>query len=450
MAQIVGSEQPGPHYSIVFINAFSSLADPRQIRKTLYPLQEILLLVLCAVLSGADDRVAIALYGRQKLDFLRRFLPYEHGTPSHDQLGKLFAALDKEQFQTCFINWVTALRQRVKGVVAIDGKTLRRSFDKAGKKGAIHMVSAWCSGQNLVLGQTQVDKKSNEITAIPQLLDLLTIEGAIVTIDAMGCQRDIAQKILDKQADYILSLKGNQGHMHEDVERFFDKQKKTKKKAKKTTCHETMDKDHGRLETRKVTVCTDVEWLRRRYDWPGLASIVMVEYRSIDAGGKVREETRFYISSLEADAAFMAKAIRDHWGVENGLHWVMDLLFRDDECRIRKGNAPTNFTTIKHMASNLLRLAKAKISLRQKRHQAAWNEDYLFELVTTPGLFNADYLYRYSSSLSKQRTLFHKAFVMFCSSLARRMLSAKLRRRANMPGLMRMRLASSSIATSRT
>lgn len=383
MAQIVGSEQSDSGYSIVFMHAFSSLDDPRQINKAIYPLEEILLLVLCAVLSGADDWVAIALYGEQKLTFLRRFLPYEHGTPSHDQLGKLFAALDKEQFQQCFIDWVTALRQSIKGVVAIDGKTLRRSFDKAGKKGAIHMVSAWCSAQNLVLGQTQVDKKSNEITAIPQLLDLLTIEGAIVTIDAMGCQREIAQKILDKRADYILSLKGNQGNMHEDIERFFAKQKKTKKKGTKTTCHETTATDHGRLETRKVTVYTDVAWLQRRYGWPGLASIVMVEYRSTDASGKGRAETRFYISSLEPEAAFMAKAIRDHWGVENGLHWVMDMLFRDDECRIRKGNAPANFTAIKHMASNLLRLSNAKISLRQKRHQAAWNEDYLFELVTT-------------------------------------------------------------------
>jgi predicted transposase YbfD/YdcC len=383
MAQIVGSEQPNQNDSIVFIDSFSALGDPRQINKATYPLEEILLLVLCAVVSGADDWVAIALYGEQKLTFLRRFLPYKHGTPSHDQLGKLFAALDKEQFQQCFINWVTALRQAIKGVVAIDGKTLRRSFDKAGKKGAIHMVSAWCSEQNLVLGQTMVDKKSNEITAIPQLLDLLTLEGAIVTIDAMGCQRDIAQKIIDKKADYILSLKGNQGNMHEDIERIFAKQKKTKKKGAKTTCCETTEKDHGRLETRKVTVCTDVAWLQRRYGWPGLAAIVMVEYHSTDASGRVRAENRFYISSREADAEFMAAAIRDHWGVENGLHWVMDMLFRDDECRIRKGNAPANFTTIKHMASNLLRLAKGNRSLRQKRHQAAWNEDYLFELVTT-------------------------------------------------------------------
>jgi predicted transposase YbfD/YdcC len=382
MAQIVDTEQPGSNPSIVFLDRFKDLEDPRQLLKTIYPLEEILLLVLCAVLSGADDWVAIALYGEQKQTFLRRFLPYAHGTPSHDQLGKLFAALDKAQFQQCFINWVTALRQAIKGVVAIDGKTLRRSFDKAGKKGAIHMISAWCSGQNLVLGQTMVDKKSNEITAIPQLLDLLTIKGAIVTIDAMGCQRDIARKIIDKEADYILSLKGNRGNMHDNIKRFFEKLKKTKKKIATVFCHEEIEKSHGRIETRKITVCHEVTWLQRRYDWPGLASIVMVEYRSQDASGKLREEIRFYISSLAANAQFMAAAIRDHWGVENGLHWVMDMLFRDDECRIRKGNAPANFTAIKHMASNLLRLSKGKKSLRQKRHQAAWNEDYLFELIT--------------------------------------------------------------------
>ncbi|MCP4493027.1 MAG: ISAs1 family transposase [Gammaproteobacteria bacterium] len=369
-------------HHIGFLEHFKKLEDPRQIKKSTYPLEEILFLVLCAVLSGADDWVAIALYGGKKLDFLRRFLPYENGTPSHDQLGNVFAAIDEKQFQQCFINWVTCLRQAIKGVVAIDGKTLRRSFDKAGKKGAIHMVSAWCSQQNLVLGQTRVDEKSNEITAIPELLDLLDIHGAIITIDAMGCQREIARLIIDKKADYIFSLKGNQGTLRNDVELFLREQEKVKFADTTVSCHETVEKSHGRLEVRKITVCTDIEWLCKRHDWPGLSSIIMVEYTS-EEGEKTRRETRFYISSICAEAEFMAAAIRQHWGVENGLHWVMDMIFRDDECRIRKDNAPANFATIKHMASNILRHSKGKRSMRSKRHEAAWDEDFLFDLITT-------------------------------------------------------------------
>jgi len=379
MAELNGNDE----HSIDFLEHFKDLEDPRQIDKSTYPLDEILLLVLCAVLCGANDWVAIALYGKEKRAFLQIFRPYENGTPSHDQLGYLFAHIDPEQFQQCFVNWVSALQKAIKGVVAIDGKVLRRSFDKAGKKGAINMVSAWCSGQNLVLAQTAVDKKSNEITAIPKLLDLLTIKGAIITIDAMGCQRKIAQKILDKEADYILSMKGNQGNMHKDIARFFKKQKRAKSKNITMCCHKKKEKSHGRNEARKVTVCTDVAWLQKRHDWPGLKSIIVVEYSSKTKAGKSRKETRYYISSLQKEAEFMASAIRDHWGVENGLHWVMDMVFRDDECRIRKGNAPANFATIKHVASNLLRLAKGKISMRQKRHKAAWSETYLMELLTT-------------------------------------------------------------------
>lgn len=370
-----------PRHHIGFIAHFSKLEDPRQLNKSLYPLQEVLLLVLCAVLSGADDWVAIALYGEKKLDFLRRFLPYDNGTPSHDQLGYLFARIDEKRFQQCFINWVTCVRQAVKGVVAIDGKTLRRSFDKAGNKGAIHMVSAWCSGQNLVLGQVKVDEKSNEITAIPELLDLLQIHGAIITIDAMGCQRDIARRIVDKKADYIFSLKGNQGTLREDVELFFEEQMEVDFTDTTVTCHETVEKSHGRIEVRKVIVCAEVGWLRQRHDWPGLESIVMVEYVA-EEGGETRRETRFYISSLRVEAEPMAAYIRDHWGVENGLHWVMDMVFGDDECRIRKDNAPANFATIKHMASNILRSSKGKQSMRQKRHAAAWDDDFLFDMIT--------------------------------------------------------------------
>jgi len=368
-------------HSIDFISHFSSLKDPRQQAKLLYPLDEVLLLTLCAVLSGAENWVAIAAFGRKKLAFLRRFLPFEDGTPSHDQLGIIFAALDGEQFQACFIGWAGGLKTTLDGVVAIDGKTLRRSFDRTSGKGAIHMVSAFASAQHLVLGQRQVDGKSNEITAIPALLDLLCLKGAIVTMDAMGCQRQIAQKIITGGADYILALKGNQGRLRDDVELFMHEQAGVNFCDTTVTCRDDVEKSHGRLETRKVTVCTDVSWLDARHHWPGLASIIMVEYRAAMTG-KPRSERRFYISSLTADAQLQARAIRDHWSIENGLHWVMDMVFRDDECRIRKGHAAANFTTIKHAATNLLRRSTAKASLTLKRHLAAWDEDFLFEILT--------------------------------------------------------------------
>ncbi len=377
MAQTAG----GTKHHIEFLGHFDNLEDPRQQAKLLYPLNEVLLLTLCAVLSGADSWVEIAAFGEKKLAFLRRFAPFENGTPSHDQLGIIFAALDSKTFQQCFIDWAAQLKDAVSGVVAIDGKTLRRSFDRAGGQGPIHMISAWSSSQRLVLGQAKVDGKSNEITAIPQLLDLLTIEGAIVTIDAMGCQRDIAAKIIAKGAGYVFSLKGNQGTLREDIELFFGEQGERDYADTTIACHEAVEKSHGRLETRRTIVCGDIEWLCERHDWPGLRSIIMVEYSAETPKG-TRREIRFYISSLAPDAPALAAAIRQHWGIENGLHWVMDMVFRDDECRIRTKNAPANFTTIKHMASNLLRTSTGKQSMRLKRHLAAWDEGFLYEVVT--------------------------------------------------------------------
>lgn len=365
---------------VEFLEHFKDMDDPRQAGKLLYPLDEVLLLCLCGVLCGADGWVAISLFGRKKLDFLRRFRPFKNGTPSDDELRYIFGRLDEEQFQHCFINWVASFQKAIKGVIAIDGKTLRRSFDKAGAKGAIHMVSAWSSEQNLVLGQTRVDEKSNEITAIPKLLDLLEIEGAIITIDAMGCQRNIAEKIRDKKADYIFALKGNQGKLHKDIAAFFKEEQRINSKIITKGYHQTDERNHGRLELRRVTVCTDIKTLKEKHKWPGLTSIIMVEYIASE-NGENRSETRYYISSLSKTAVFMAKAIRQHWGIENGLHWVMDVVFGDDDCRIRKDNAPANFATIKHMASNVLRSSKEKESMKSKRHMAAWDEDFLFELI---------------------------------------------------------------------
>ena len=350
-----GSDQP-----IEFLKSFADLDDPRQQAKVLYPLEEILLLCLCAVISGADCWVEVALYGQQRLAFLRRFLPFKHGVPSHDQLGLVFARLDAEQFQSCFIAWVERFTTALRGVVAIDGKTLRRSFDHAAGQGPIQMISAWSSRQRLVLGQRQVAEKSNEITAIPKLLELLELQGAVVTLDAMGCQRAIAAQIVAQEADYVLGLKGNQGTLHEDVALLFDEQQGGLA-GHQVTVHHSCEKDHGRLETRRVVATEQIAWLQDSHDWPGLRSIAKVESRrELLAEAKVEEETRYYLSSLPGDAQQIGAAVRSHWGVENGLHWVMDMVFRDDECRIRSQNAPANFTTIKHVASNLLRRGKGK------------------------------------------------------------------------------------------
>jgi len=374
--------------TLVFLSFFADLPDPRQPGKVIYPLQEVLLLCLLAVLAGAESFVEIARFGEKKIELLRRFLPFKDGTPSHDQLGDIFATLDATIFQRCFVAWVASITGVPADVIAIDGKTSRRSADKRKGKAAIHMVSAFAARQRLVLGQVKVADKSNEIIAIPALLDMLQIEGAVVTIDAIGCQRDISQKVIDKKADYILALKGNQGTLREDVEVFAAEQKANGFKDTKISQHKTVDADHGRIETRTYTVIHDVDWLQDNHEWPGLKSVVMVESeRETPATAKdpvkIERETRFYITSLVWLAGQIAPAIRDHWMIENGLHWVMDMMFRDDECRVRTDNAPANFTTIKHMALNLIRLKSSgkKDSLRVRRKVASWDDDYLASLV---------------------------------------------------------------------
>lgn len=359
-----------------FLAHFAALGDPRQSIKVLYPLDEVLLLTLCAVLCGADGWVSVALFGRQKLAFLRRFLPFANGTPSHDQLGLIFGALDADGFQRCFVAWTQSLAQAVEGVVAIDGKTARRSFDRAGGKGAMHMISAWSSTQHLVLGTRAVAEKSNEITAIPELLDLLAIKGAIVTIDAMGCQRKIASKIVERGADYVLGLKGNQGALRNDVELLFTEQAASAFMDIAVSKASSVDGDHGRIESREVFATEDIAWLKEQHDWTGLRSIIMVaSHRDTGKGEEI--ERRFYISSLPADASKLADAIRAHWGVENSLHWGLDVQFRDDDCRIRKKNAPANFSAVKRATINALRKAPGKHSLKSKRLIAAWDEDFL-------------------------------------------------------------------------
>jgi predicted transposase YbfD/YdcC len=366
--------------AVVFLDYFKDLPDPRQRGKVIYPLDEVLLLCLLAVLAGSEAITDIARFGEKKLDLLRRFRPFRDGTPAHDHLGDILATLDAEKFQQCFVAWVAALTGAPADVIAIDGKTSRRSYQKKGAKEPIHMVSAFAARQRLVLGQVKVAEKSNEIVAIPKLLDMLAIEGAIVTIDAMGCQREVAKKIIHRKADYLLALKGNQGTLREDVEIFVAEQKANGFKDTKVSRHETVDGDHGRIETRTYTAIHDVAWLQERHDWPGLKGLVMVE-STREIGDKVERETRFYITSLVWLASQIGPVIRGHWAIENSLHWVMDMVFRDDECRIRTDHAPANFTTIKHIALNLIRKAPGKDSFRLKRKVAAWDDDFLASLI---------------------------------------------------------------------
>jgi predicted transposase YbfD/YdcC len=363
----------------VFLGYFKDMPDPRQRGKVTYRLDEVLLLALLATLAGAEGFTDVARFGQKKLSLLRRFLPFADGTPSHDHLGDIFASLDAEAFRGCFVAWVGALTKAPLDVIAIDGKTSRRSGRKGGKD-TIHMVSAFAARQRLVLAQTKVSEKSNEIVAIPALLDMLSIEGAIVTIDAMGCQRDIAQKIIDKKADYVLALKGNQGTLRDDVELFANEQKSKGFADTTISVDQTVDGDHGRIETRRVTVIHDVAWLQERHQWPGLKAIVIVE-ATRETGAKTERETRYYLTSSNLLADKLGPIVRDHWAVENSLHWVMDMTFRDDECRIRTDNAPENFVALKHMAINLARRKKGKDSVRLTLKTAAWDDDYLAKLI---------------------------------------------------------------------
>lgn len=370
--------------SIAFLDHFSGLSDPRQAWKVLYPLDEVMLLVLCGELAGAEGFADIALWGEVHLDFLRRLRPFRHGIPSHDALNDLFNALDHEAFRDCFVAWAASLRGSVPElagadgpeVVAIDGKTSRRSGDAAKGRAALHLVSAWASARRLVLGQEAIDDKENEIVAIPRLLGLLDLKGALVTIDAMGCQKKIAQAIREKGADYLLPVKDNQPTLKDDIALFFAEQRACGFRDAQAFFHETLDNDHGRLEIRRHWSIGDIDWLRKRHDWAGLASIGMIE-RQVERGGKTVVTAHCYISSLPADAVLLARAARTHWQVENNLHWVLDVVFHDDLCRLRSGNGPQNFAVIRHIALNLLKQAKGKISLRGTRKKAGWSADFL-------------------------------------------------------------------------
>jgi predicted transposase YbfD/YdcC len=363
--------------SISIIEHFEDMPDPRQQAKVLYPLSDIILLTLCAIICGADSYVEIAEFGKVKLDFLRKFLPFTHDIPSHDTIGIVFSNIDSKIFNNKFIEWTRNLQKTIPKFVAIDGKTVRRSKD--GKKHPIHIVSAWANQQGIVLAQTKTDEKSNEITAIPELLSILELHGAIVTVDAMGCQRQIIKDIISKNADYVIAVKKNQPTLYQEIELFFQGVDSKILPLILPTC-KTFDKDHGRIETRTYRITDHTDDLIAVKQWAGAKSIGSVtSVREID--GVVTENTRYFITSLPADVFLFAKSVRSHWGIENSLHWVMDIVFRDDDCRIRKKHGAANFVTMKHITLNMLKSLPGKKSMRVKRKSAGWDDEFLISAL---------------------------------------------------------------------
>lgn len=362
---------------------FGALSDPRKGGMVEHRLIDIITITVCAVICGANNWVEVELFGRRRQDWLRQFLELRHGVPSHDTFGRVFARLSAEAFQQQFAEWMQAVFERSHGeVIAIDGKRLRRSYDKASNKAAIHMVSAWAQANRVVLGQVKTDSKSNEITAIPNLLKLLDIQGCIVTIDAMGCQRAIAAQIKARQGDYVFALKGNQSQLHEDVVAYFDYAQRRQFAGLESDYHETIEKGHGRVEVRRYWTITSLDGLEGKDKWAELNLIGKVESeRHVD--GQISRETRYYIASLENNAQRFAHAVRGHWSIENTLHWSLDVTFREDDSRQRQGEAAENFALVRHMALSLLQQEQSlKVGIAAKRFNAALDPDYLIKVLT--------------------------------------------------------------------
>jgi predicted transposase YbfD/YdcC len=367
--------------TVALLDHFADVPDPRIARHRWHKLSDILVIAVGAVLCGAESYPAIEDFGHERAEWLKQFLELPEGIPSHDTFNRVLRLLDPVQFQACFLRWMQAVAEVTAGeIVAIDGKALRRSFAKGTGKRAIHMVSAWASENGAVLGQRKVDTKSNEITAIPELLDLLALNGCIVTIDAMGCQRTIAQKIVDQGADYVLALKGNQPTLEQAVERFFVTDPEAEAHRTQSDYHEQTEQGHGRVETRCAWISADLEAELSALAWPGLQSIGMVE-ATRTLGGKTSVEQRFYLSSLPPEAEQFAQAVRKHWGIENQLHWSLDVTFREDLSRLRTGHGAENFAVLRHIALNLLRQEPSAKSLPRKRLACALNPDYLLKVL---------------------------------------------------------------------
>jgi predicted transposase YbfD/YdcC len=367
---------------------FADLKDPREAMNQDHRFMDVLIITICAVICGADDWVAVSSFGQAKRLWFEQFLELPNGIPAHDTFWRVFRALDPEQFQRCFLRWMGAVRREIGGeVVAIDGKKLRRSYDRQDSRAAIHMVSAWASANGLCLGQRKVDDKSNEITAIPLLLEVLEIAGCVVTIDAMGCQVNIAQTIIDQEADYLLALKENQGTLYADVDLLFTDLEESGFKAYDYDTAKTVDLDHGRVEVRTVWTISDptlIGALRSTERWPQLTTLVKVQSERYLAEDDCSVEVRYFISSLTTSAAHMLKTVRTHWQIENSFHWVLDVAFREDDCRIRKDNGAQNFAVLRHLALNALKQEQtANMGIHNKRLRAGWDNRYLLKVLST-------------------------------------------------------------------
>ena len=358
------------------LSFFDSLTDPRVERTKLHTLKDIIGITICAVLSGCDDWEEIEMYGRGKEQWLKQFLSLPNGIPSHDTFNRVFASLCAEQLRSCFMDWVQSIAQITEGrVVNIDGKRLCNS-GTGGVKGFIHMVSAWCNANNMVLGQVKTDEKSNEITAIPELLQLLVLKGAVVTIDAMGCQQQIAAQIIDQQADYVLAVKQNQEHLLDDIKEAFEQ-------TPQSASFSSIEKSHGRIEKRTCKLITDMDWICKQHNWKNLQSIICIESgRTILSTGEIQSETRYYISSLLSKPERFLDIIRQHWSIENKLHWVLDVIFNEDLSTKQAGNAAENFSIITKIALNLLKSnTTRKLSIKKKRLLCALDNNFLAHTV---------------------------------------------------------------------
>ena len=359
---------------------FAVLSDPRVARTKKHLLSDILFIAICTIACDGEGFTDMEMFGRAKEEWLRKYLELPGGIPSHDTFGRVFSIIDPEAFTECFVNWTQAIHTATAGeVVALDGKTVRHSFDTATGKSALHLVSAWASENGLALGQVKVDDKSNEITAIPKLLEMIDVKGRIITTDAMGCQKDIVKRIIDKKGDYVLCLKGNQESLHEEVKYFFDEAQAAEFNDVHHSYFESVEKDHGRIEIRRCWVVEDdaIRWLEKEDQWPGLKSIAAIEGER-RVGKKTTLETRYFISSLAGRASKVMSAAREHWAIENSLHHVLDVTFNEDASRIRKDNAPENLAILRKIVINLVKKQKnTKTSIRGRLKRAAWDNSYL-------------------------------------------------------------------------